>query len=318
VAQCEIEVEGGHEESMVSLRSQKSRSQKSKGSRGRGRRMMSLGSQLDDDVLYTTDRDEIQFLSLNSEKSKGSKFLEDAVVKTHESRPDKSIRSGPNSDSRSNHAKSLTKDPFPPSEKTPPPKGIIISPAKDADLSDSQSKFSGGSPRHPRKKRPIIPPLRPKRKVPMLKGNLFKSKAYNDPLDLEQVHEDQLGELTTERIKSNRSERPAPLSTDRRREFYEDIVPKEGNITDRSHLRKHGSSIEDRSHRSKTGQNLLSARSQRLKITDHEVKTAREKDRVPTPEVIDVTVEVGKTALVKLDGSPEKTPESDQIPIPKD
>jgi hypothetical protein len=280
--------------------------------------MMSLESQLDDDVLYTTDRDEIQFLSLNSERSKGSKFLEDAAVKTHESRPAKSIRSGPTSDSRSNHAKSPSKDPFPPSEKTPRSKGISISPAKDTDLSDSPSKYSGGSPRHPRKKRPIIPPLRTKRKVPMLKGNLFKSKAYNDPLGLEQVHEDQLGELTTERIKSNRSERPAPLSTDRRREFYEDSVPKEGNVTDRSHLRKHGSSIEDRSHRSRTGQGLLSARSQRLKMTDREVKTAREIDRVPTPEAIDERGEVGNTALVKLDSYCGKTLGSDQTPIPKD
>lgn len=95
-------------------------------------------------------------------------------------------------------------------------------------------------------------------------------------------------------------------------------MPKEGNDTDRSHLRKHGSSIEDRSHRSRTGQGLLSARSQRLKMTDCQVKTAREIDRVPTAEVIDKTGEVGYTALVKLDSNCEKTPGSDQTQIPKD
>lgn len=145
--------------------------------------MMNLESQLDHDVLYKTVSDEIQCLSLNSEISKGSKFLEDAPVKTHKSKPAKSISSGPTFDSRSNHTKSPFKDPFPPNKKTPPSKGksISISPAKDTDLSDSPSKYSGGSPRHSRKKRLIIPPLRTKRKVPMLKESLFKSKAYNNP-----------------------------------------------------------------------------------------------------------------------------------------
>ena len=201
----------------------------------------------------------------------------------------RSKRSETNSNEDSNSSRKIS--PFKPKtpdyifktpEKTPPGKTTGISPHKDESVSDSPSKYSGGN-RSPRKKKPIIPPLRPKRKVPMLKGNLFKSKTYTDSLALDQVDEVQHGEQTTDRIRSHRSERPAPLSADRRPEFQEDNPALCGNSTDRSYLKKHGN-VTDRSH-SRTGSRrthrdgLLSARTREGKLTAREKDTPAEQNK---------------------------------------